>query len=260
MSPEAKVIAVTGSASGIGYETARQLAASGANLALLDVDSPALAVAERTIPHAEGQLMSIAVDTAETPQMESAVQAITERFGRLDGLVASAGIRMRSTRVTELEDDVWDRLMRVNLRGVFVACRAGARPMIAAKGGAIVAVASLSGFAPRIGQSAYCVSKAGVIQLARTLALELAEHRIRVNAVCPGTVNTAILKQAQAQDGPQVLQDRIYGSTTHFRPGIPLRQIAEPEDIVATILFLLSPGARHITGQTIFVDGGESIV
>jgi 2,3-dihydro-2,3-dihydroxybenzoate dehydrogenase len=132
--------------------------------------------------------------------------------------------------------------------------------MIAAKSGAIVAVASLSGFAPRIGQSAYCVSKAGVIQFARTLALELAEHRIRVNSVCPGTVNTALIKQAQAQDGPQILQDRIYGNAARFRPGIPLRQIAEPEDIAATILFLLSPAARHITGQTIFVDGGESIV
>lgn len=260
MNPDAKVVAVTGAASGVGLETARQLALSGANVALLDIDSSALAVALRTIPHADGQLMSVPADTAETSQMEGAVQAITARFGRLDGLVANAGIRMRSTRVTELEDDVWDRLMRVNLRGVFVACRAGARPMIAAKSGAVVAVASISGHVPRIGQSAYCASKAGVIQLARTLALELAEHRIRVNAVCPGTVNTALLKQAQAQDGPQVLRDRIYGSATGFRPGIPLRQIAEPEDVAATILFLLSPAARHITGQTIFVDGGESIV
>ncbi len=258
--PDVRVVAVTGAASGIGLETTRQLVGSGANVALIDVDASALATAERTIWHADGQLMSIAGDTAETSQMEDAIRAITERFGRLDALVANAGIRMRSTRVTELEDDVWDRLIRVNLRGIFVACRAGARPMIAAKSGAMVAVASISGCVPRIGQSAYCVSKAGVIQLARTLALELAEHRIRVNAVCPGTVNTALLKQAQAQDGAQVLQDRIYGSTAHFRPGIPLRQIAEPEDVAAMILFLLSPAARHITGQTICVDGGESIV
>jgi NAD(P)-dependent dehydrogenase (short-subunit alcohol dehydrogenase family) len=260
MSQDAKVVAVTGSASGIGLETARQLAASGARVALIDVDAAALPTAERAIPHAEGQLLSIAADTAETLQMERAVEAITARFGQLDGLVANAGVRMRSTLTMHLEDEVWDRLMRVNLRGVFVACRAAARPMIAAKSGAIVAVASLSGFAPRIGQSAYCVSKAGVIQFARTLALELAEHRIRVNSVCPGTVNTALIKQAQAQDGPQILQDRIYGNAARFRPGIPLRQIAEPEDIAATILFLLSPAARHITGQTIFVDGGESIV
>jgi 2,3-dihydro-2,3-dihydroxybenzoate dehydrogenase len=260
MSPDVKVVAVTGAANGIGFETARQLVASGANVALIDIDPLALSVAERTLPHAEGQLMGIAADTAETSQMENAMQAITARFGRLDGLVANAGVRMRATRVIDLADDVWDRLMRVNLRGVFVACRAAARPMIAAQSGAIVAVASLIGFAPRIGQSAYSVSKAGVIQLARTLALELSEHHIRVNAICPGTVNTAILKQAQAQDGAQTLQDRIYGSTTQFRPGIPLRRIAEPEDIAATILFLLSPAARHITGQTIFVDGGESIV
>ena len=260
MNPEVKAVAVTGAANGIGFETARQLVASGGSVAMIDVDSQALSVAERTLSHAEGQIMSITADTAVTSQMENAMQAITARFGRLDGLVANAGVRMRSTRVTDLDDDVWDRLIRVNLRGVFVACRAAARPMIAAKSGAIVCVASLIGSAARIGQSAYSVSKAGVIQLVRTLALELSEHHIRVNAVCPGTVNTAILKQAQAQDGAQTLQERIYGSTAHFRPGIPLRRIAEPEDIAATILFLLSPTARHITGQAIFVDGGESIV
>jgi NAD(P)-dependent dehydrogenase (short-subunit alcohol dehydrogenase family) len=260
MSPDANVVAVTGAASGIGLETTRQLVLSGSRVVLIDIDQSALSVAEQSIPHADGQLMTITADTAETSQMEDAVRAITARFGRLDGLVANAGIRMQSTLITELEDDVWDRLMRVNLRGVFVACRAGTRPMIEAKSGAVVAIASLSGHAPRIGQSAYCVSKAGVIQLARTLALELAEHRIRVNAVCPGTVNTPLMKQAQIQDGPQVLQDRIYGSLTRFRPGIPLRQIAEPEDIAATIMFLLSPAARDITGQAVFVDGGESIV
>jgi 2,3-dihydro-2,3-dihydroxybenzoate dehydrogenase len=254
------VVAVTGAASGIGLETTRQLVLSGSRVALIDLDPSALSVAEQTLPHAGGQLMTIRADTAETPQMESAVRAIIDRFGRLDGLVACAGIRMQSTLALDLEDDVWDRVLRVNLRGVFVACRAAARPMIAGKSGAIVAIASLSGHAPRIGQSAYCVSKAGVIQLGRTLALELAEHRIRVNMVCPGTVNTPLLKQAQAQDGPQVLQERIYGSAARFRPGIPLRQIAEPEDIAAAVLFLLSPAARDITGQTIFVDGGESIV
>ncbi len=260
METELKVVAVTGAANGIGFETVRKLVALGVSVAMIDVDPLALSAAERRLPHAEGQLMGIAADTTETAQMENAIQAITARFGRLDGLVANAGVRMRSTRVTDLEDEVWDRLMRVNLRGVFVACRAGARPMIAAGSGVIVAVASLSGYAPRIGQSAYCVSKAGVIQLARTLALELSEHHIRVNSVCPGTVNTAFLKQAQAQDGAETLQERIYGSTTRFRPGIPLRRIAEPEDVAATILFLLSPAARHITGQAIFVDGGESII
>ncbi len=254
------VVAVTGAASGMGFETTRQLIAAGSRVALIDVDAAALAAAASAIPHADGQLMTITADTAETPEMEAAVRDITGRFGRLDGLVACAGVRMRSTPTAELEDEVWDRVMRVNLRGVFVACRAAARPMIAAKSGAIVVIASLSGQFARIGQSAYCVSKAGVIQLARTLALELAEHRIRVNAICPGTVNTPLIKQAAIQDGPQVVHERIHGSLKRFRAGIPLRQIAEPEDIAATIMFLLSPAARHITGQAIFVDGGESIV
>jgi len=257
---EGSVVAVTGAASGIGYETTRQLVQAGSRVALIDVDGNALGGALAKLPHADGQLMTITADTAETAQMEAAVTEVTGRFGRLDGLVACAGVRMRSTLAMEIEDEVWDRQMRVNLRGAFVACRAAARPMIAAKSGALVVIASLSGQAPRIGQSAYCVSKAGVIQLARILALELAEHRIRVNAICPGTVNTPLMKQAQIQDGPQVIRERIYGTLDRFRAGIPLRRIAEPDDIAGTILFLLSPAARHITGQAIFVDGGESIV
>jgi 2,3-dihydro-2,3-dihydroxybenzoate dehydrogenase len=261
MSYEGQAIAVTGAANGIGLETARMLAARGASVALIDLDSVALASAAQLFSESNHQaVMTIAADTADTDAMENAIAEVLRRFGRLDALVANAGIRMHSTPIVELEDEIWDRVIRVNLRGVFVSCRAAARPMIEKKAGCIVVVASISGHAVRIGQSAYCASKAGAIQLGRVFALELAEHRIRVNTVCPGTVNTAMFKLAQAQDGPQVLQERIYGSASRFRPGIPLRQIAEPEDVASAIVFLLSSDARHITGQTVFVDGGESIV
>jgi NAD(P)-dependent dehydrogenase (short-subunit alcohol dehydrogenase family) len=113
---------------------------------------------------------------------------------------------------------------------------------------------------PYIGQSAYCASKAAVIHFSRVLALELSAHQVRVNSVCPGTTETPLIKQAILQEGPHTLSDRIHGSLELFRAGIPLRRIAQPDDIAATIAFLLSTSARHITGQAIFVDGGESIV
>jgi 2,3-dihydro-2,3-dihydroxybenzoate dehydrogenase len=92
------------------------------------------------------------------------------------------------------------------------------------------------------------------------MALELAQYKIRVNAICPGTVNTAMFQKALLQDGEKIMHDRVYGSAIRFRSGIPLRQIAEPDDLAGSILFFLSDAARHITGQTLFVDGGESIV
>jgi NAD(P)-dependent dehydrogenase (short-subunit alcohol dehydrogenase family) len=192
--------------------------------------------------------------------MKPATDQAVAKFGRLDGLVANAGIRMRSVPFTELDEDVWDQIIRVNLRGVFISCRAAAPHMIAAKTGSIVTVASISARLARLDQSAYCASKAAVIQLSRALALELAQHGIRVNAICPGTVNTAMFQKALVQDGDKILHDRIHGSATRFRSGIPLRRIAEVEDAAGSILFLLSDAARHITGQALSIDGGESII
>ena len=227
MSFDGQAIAVTGAANGIGFETVKQLLAKDARVALIDIDRAATESAAQSLMQADGRVMALAADTADTSMMEKAIADAVVHFGRLDGLVANAGIRMHSTPVVDLEDDVWDRLVRVDLRGVFVACRAAARAMIKNKSGNIVTVASLSGHAARMGQSAYCASKAGAIQLSRVLALELAEYGIRVNSVCPGTVNTPMFKLAMAQDGPQVLTDRIHGSSSRLRPGIPLRRIAE---------------------------------
>jgi len=260
MTFEGQVIAVTGAAGGLGLEASKHFARAGASVALIDLYAEPLAEARELIEGAPDKIITIAADTADSGAMGNAITGIVNRFGRLDGLIANAGVRMKSTLVSELDDEIWDRTLRVNLRGVFVTCRAAARAMIQAKSGAIVTVASISGQAPRLGQSAYCASKAGVIQLSRVLALELAEHHIRVNTLCPGTINTPMMKRVQLQDGPQAINDRIYGSLERFRPGIPLRRVAEPEDVVPMIAFLLSGAAKHITGQTIFVDGGESIV
>ncbi len=261
MSHEGQVIAVTGAASGIGLTTAGRLAAGGAKVALIDLDEATLAAAAGNLAAAGRNVLAIPADIADAAAMEAAMTRVVQRFERLDGFVANAGVRMQSTPIVDLDDAVWDRVVRVNLRGPFVSCRAAARAMRGNTAGAMVLVASISGHAVRLGQSAYCASKAGVIRFSAVLALELAEHGIRVNSVCPGTVNTAMFKLAQAQDrGAKELEERIHGSLARMRAGIPLRRIAEPEDVAAAVRFLLSADARHITGQALFVDGGESVV
>lgn len=255
-----KVIAVTGGASGIGLETARQVLACGGSVAIFDLDAEKLDLAIKGLAQYGDRVFAADADAADLSSMTRVTDQAVEKFGRLDGLVANAGIRMRSVPFTQLDVDIWDEIIRVNLRGVFISCRAAAPHMIAAKAGAIVTVASISGQVARLDQSAYCASKAGVIQLSRALALELAQHKIRVNAVCPGTVNTAMFQKALQQDGEKILHDRVYGAAPRFRSGIPLRRIAETDDLAGSILFLLSDAARHITGQALFIDGGESII
>ncbi|MGP1680502.1 MAG: SDR family NAD(P)-dependent oxidoreductase, partial [Burkholderiales bacterium] len=232
----------------------------GGSAAIFDLDAQALGRAQAGLTQYGDRVLAAVADSADLPSMILATDQVVEKYGRLDGIVANAGIRMRSVPFTELDEDIWDQVIRVNLRGVFVTCRAAAPHMIAAKTGSIVTIASISGQVARLDQSAYCASKAGVIQLSRAMALELAQHKIRVNTICPGTVNTAMFQKALLQDGEKILRDRVYGSAARFRSGIPLRQIAESHDLASSILFFLSDSARHITGQTLFVDGGESIV
>ena len=254
------VVAVTGGASGIGLATATQLSSLGASVVLIDLSKDLLEESAKSISDLGREVMTLSTDVVNSAEMDASIEAIISRFGKLDGFVACAGIRMVSARVIDLDDDAWDRIINVNLRGMFVSCRAAARQMALAGSGAIVTIGSLSGQAPRVGQSAYSVSKAGVIQLTRVLALELAEKGIRVNTVCPGVVNTAMMKLSRAQDGEDVVNRKLYGSLSEFRVGIPLRRYAEPEDVADAVVYLLSPGAKHLTGQSLFVDGGESIV
>lgn len=256
-----RVFVVTGGASGIGLATVRLLLDHGASVAIIDTQPIASALEAPGSAATRGDhLYVLRADVCDTAQVEAATSAAFERFGRLDGLVCSAGVRASPLAAIELDDAVWDRVMAVNLRGTFVANRAVGRVLARNGGGSIVNVSSISGKAARIGGIAYGVSKAAVIHLGRILALELAESHVRVNTVCPGITDTPMINLVPDQDADQLKNQRIYGSTSGFRPGIPLRRIARPEEPAAAIVFLLSPSAGHITGQELFVDGGETLV
>jgi NAD(P)-dependent dehydrogenase (short-subunit alcohol dehydrogenase family) len=255
-----KVVAVTGGASGIGFETARQVLEDQGSVAIFDLDAEGLERAKASLAHHGDRVFAAVADSTQLGPMTQVVNQAVDKFGRLDGLVANAGIRMRSVPFVDLDEAIWDEIIRVNLRGVFATCRAAIPHMIAAKSGSIVTVASLSGQMARLDQSAYCASKAAAIQLSRALSLEMAQYKVRVNSVCPGTVRTAMFEKALMQDGEKIVHDRIYGSADRFRSGIPLRQIAEPQDVAGSILYFLSDAARHVTGQSLFIDGGESVI
>lgn len=259
MTFEGQTIAITGGGSGIGLATAERVVAGGGSVALIDLNLAAAKDAAAALERKGAKTLALSADATDPAAIGAAFQAVLDRFGKMDGVVASAGIRQASARIADLSLDEWERIIKVDLGGTFVTCQAASRIMGKARSGAIVNVASLSGHSPRVGQAAYCSAKAGVIILTKVLALELAEAGVRVNCVCPGTTNTPFVADALKREGEQGFQARIQGDTKQYRPGIPLRRIAEANEVADSIAFLLSAEAKFITGQALFIDGGESV-
>ncbi|MGN6379406.1 MAG: SDR family NAD(P)-dependent oxidoreductase [Gaiellales bacterium] len=229
---------VTGAGSGIGWATARRLAADGHQVSVVDIDGGAAQATAAGIGHAA---TAITCDVADEAQVEGMVATHVERFGAPDGLVANAGIP-DGHAFAEEQLDTWRRVLDVNLTGVFLCGRAAARVM--QPGAAIVNVASTYGEVTEHGAAAYSASKGGVRMLTKSMALELGAAGIRVNAVGPGWIRTGM--------NPLDDADRV----ARIEAGIPLGRIGLPEDIADAIAFLLSDDARYVNGQTLFVDGG----
>lgn len=169
------------------------------------------------------------------------------------GLVTCAGIRQTSAPVASFPYERWQRVMEVDVSGTFLSCRAAAARMIGTGTGSIVTIGSTSAILPRIGQSAYCVAKAGVAAFTKVLALELAGSGIRANCVSPGSTATGMV---DLWDSPieSSVQDRIHGNLERFRAGVPMRRLARPEEVADSVVFLLSPRSSYITGHILAVD------
>ena len=239
---------VTGAAHGIGRGCATLLAQAGAHVALVDLDAGALEETRAVVEAAGSRAVVVGGDVRDPATSERAVDAAVAAFGRLDIAVHNVGgwAGTHPTPLVEMEPDDWDAVLGLNLRATFLGCRAAGRRMIdGGRGGAIVNLCSLQGLRASAMMSAYGAAKAGVAQLTQTLAIELAPHGIRVNAVAPAFIDTPASRANVSEE-----RRRLSAET------IPLRRIGDPYDIAGPVVWLASPLSAFVTGQTIAVDGG----
>jgi 3-oxoacyl-[acyl-carrier protein] reductase len=248
-----KVAWITGGGSGIGRATALRFASEGASLVLSDVDEAALQDTVKEIEKSGAKVVAVTGSVTNREDVQNMVQAALDSFGRLDILINNAGInrdglvaRIKDDEVKLMSDDKWDQVLDVNLKGTFLCAQAAAVPMMRQKSGRIINTSSI-GALGNIGQANYAASKAGVIGLTSTLSLEWARFNIAVNCVAPGATRTRMTEGI-----PEKIMEGLLAK-------IPMRRLAEPEEIAAAHLFFASDEAAYITGQTLFVDGGISV-
>jgi len=237
-----KRVVITGGASGIGYATAGRFIAEGCRVVILDSNRQALDMALAEMPSLNG---GVSADVSSPEDIDAAFEKIDEIMGGVDILIANAGISVRRPFV-EIEYPQWSKVLRVNLDGMFLCAKAAIIRMKRQQCGVILFTASTNGFEGYPFYSDYNASKSGVINLAKTIALECAPW-LRTNAICPGYVLTPMQK---AEYTPQMLKE--------VNSRIPLGRHAEPEEIAALFAFLASSEANYITGTTITIDGGET--
>ncbi len=236
-----KVILVTGAGKGIGYATAQLLAQRGAAVGVNDRDGGLADAAASAIQGLGGRALSLPADVSDPTRVEELVERLLAWAGRVDGLVNNAGIGGSGRSFAQLTLHEWHNMININLTSVFICCHKIVPIMIAQEGGAIVNVSSITALMGMSGSTHYAAAKAGVIGFSKSLARELAPHRIRVNVVAPGLIDTDMAR-ARGID--------------HQRRLVLWHRIGKPEDVAHAIAFLLSPGAEFITGQVISPNGG----
>jgi len=242
MNFEGKVVLVTGAAQGIGREIALSFAREKAKVVLFDLQEEKLASVQKELS-SYSEIVYFAVDVTDLPKVEEAVNKIIDKFSRIDILVNNAGIT-RDNLILRLKEEDWDKVIAINLKGVFNCSKAVAKFMLKQRAGKIVNISSVIGIMGNAGQTNYGASKAGIIGFTKSLAKELGPRGICVNAVAPGYIQTAMTDKL-----PEEVKKKMLAM-------IPLGRFGKPEDIAAAVLFLASRASSYITGKVLTVDGG----
>ncbi|MDX2541472.1 SDR family NAD(P)-dependent oxidoreductase [Streptomyces sp. WI04-05B] len=251
MSVRDKVALVTGAGRGIGEAIADALAAAGASVAVCDVDAEAAGKVAAGLAERHGvRAIGVGADISDGAAVRAAVERVRAELGPVDVLVNNAAVDVIG-RFVDSDEETWDRIIAINLRGTITVTRAVLDPMIERGGGRIVHIASDAGRVGSSGEVVYSATKGGVIAFGKALAREVARYGITVNSVCPGPTDTALLGQVAEYS------QKMYDATVR---AIPLRRVARPAEIAGVVAFLASDDAAYVTGQTLSVSGGLTMV
>ena len=242
-----KITVVTGAAAGIGLACAQRFAAEGAKVMLSDIDAERGAAAAEAIAETGAEARFVACDVGDKAQVDALIAAAVSAYGGLDCAIANAGI-VHACDFLDLEEADFDRVIRVNLKGVFLTGQAAARQMAAqGRGGTIINMSSVNAVMAIPAITPYVAAKGGVNQLTKVMSLSLVEHGIRVNAIGPGSINTEVFKSVNTD---QAAMNKLLSRT-------PMGRVGEPDEVASVAVFLASEDSSYITGQTIYPDGGR---